>query len=293
MLNDPMGAAATKPRYVIADWVEKNNVWSYVDSIKSYGQANAAGYTNYADNGSTVTGTIAGQGGVGTVLLGDNGVATYVTKYAAGSTGLSSSGTSDLNVGSDYPTDLPTTDLTSNGADSNQGGETQDYGFFGLENNPHLDFSLMPTVAQDNADALQLATIPLSEIGGELIGPAIDFIGGLFKAAPEVGDATSQLLTRASQKAESAIGGTGRFAGIAKHTYAINLLGRYQSIYGDLGLEFNDFFNQAGQRGFLDVVNHNTMTIYDFKFGSAIMSNAQYLKYSGSFPGYVIKIIRP
>jgi hypothetical protein len=59
------------------------------------------------------------------------------------------------------------------------------------------------------------------------------------------------------------------------------------------GLEFNQYFNKATGRGFLDIVNHKTMTIYDYKFGSAVMGNAQYLKYSNSFPGYGIQIIRP
>ncbi|MEZ4921388.1 MAG: hypothetical protein R2792_20000 [Saprospiraceae bacterium] len=63
------------------------------------------------------------------------------------------------------------------------------------------------------------------------------------------------LVTRATQKAEAAIGGTGRFAGIAKHTYAKNLLSRQQSIYGNnLSLGSNYFNNNAlygaGNRGF-------------------------------------------
>nr|WP_197718721.1 RHS repeat-associated core domain-containing protein [Pedobacter schmidteae] len=111
--------------------------------------------------------------------------------------------------------------------------------------------------------------------------------------AAKTGMTDLQLVTRAAQKAESAIGGTGRFAGTAKHTYANNLLNRYQSIYGSRGLEFNQYFNKATGRGFLDVVNHKTMMIYDYKFGSAVMGNAQYLKYSNSFPGYGIQIIRP
>jgi RHS repeat-associated protein len=103
-----------------------------------------------------------------------------------------------------------------------------------------------------------------------------------------------QLVTRAAQNAEAAIGGTGRFAGTAKHTYAKNLLSRYQSIYGDRGLSLgSNYFNGPAGRGFLDVVNHNTKMIYDFKFGKAFMSNAQYLKYSNSFPGYGIRIIKP
>jgi hypothetical protein len=102
-----------------------------------------------------------------------------------------------------------------------------------------------------------------------------------------------QLVTRAAQKAETAIGGTGRFAGTAKHTYANNLLSRYQGIYGNRGLQFNQYFNGPAGRGFLDVVSHKTMTIYDYKFGNAVMSNSQFLKYSNSFPGYSIQIIRP
>lgn len=74
---------------------------------------------------------------------------------------------------------------------------------------------------------------------------------------------------------------------------------RYQSIYGDRGLSVgsNYFNNNAlyglGNRGFLDVINHTTMMIYDFKFGNAVMGNAQYLKYSNYFPGYQIQIIKP
>ncbi|MGX5687417.1 DUF6443 domain-containing protein [Arcticibacter tournemirensis] len=111
--------------------------------------------------------------------------------------------------------------------------------------------------------------------------------------AAKTGMTDLQLVTRAAQKAETAIGGTGRFAGTAKHTYANNLLSRYQSIYGNSGLQFNQYFNGPAGRGFLDVVNHRTMTIYDYKFGSAVMGNSQFLKYSNSFPGYGIQIIRP
>jgi hypothetical protein len=103
-----------------------------------------------------------------------------------------------------------------------------------------------------------------------------------------------QLVTKAAQKAEAAIGGSGGVAGTLKHTYAKNLLSRYQSIYGDRGLSLgSNYFNGPAGKGFLDVVNHNTGMIYDFKFGNAFMSNAQYLKYSNSFPGYGIQVIRP
>lgn len=113
-------------------------------------------------------------------------------------------------------------------------------------------------------------------------------------SATRAGLTNAQLVSRSATKAEAAIGGTGRFAGTAKHTYANNLLRRYQSIYGSRGLEFNYYFNNGvGNRGFLDVVHHASRTIYDFKFGSAVMSSSQYLKYSRNFHGYVIKIVRP
>ncbi len=103
-----------------------------------------------------------------------------------------------------------------------------------------------------------------------------------------------QLVTKAAQKAEAAIGGSGDVGGTLKHTYAKNLLSRYQSIYGDRGLSVgSNYFNGPAGKGFLDVVNHTTKTIYDFKFGNAVMSNRQFLKYSNSFPGYSIQIIRP
>ncbi|GEN73748.1 hypothetical protein CLA01_38200 [Chryseobacterium lathyri] len=67
-----------------------------------------------------------------------------------------------------------------------------------------------------------------------------------------------QLVTRAAQKAENAIGGTGRFAGTAKHTYTNNLINRYQKMFGDRGLETNFYFRKDAGRGYLDVVQHNT-----------------------------------
>lgn len=112
--------------------------------------------------------------------------------------------------------------------------------------------------------------------------------------AARTGMSEVQLVTRAAQKAEVAIGGTGRFAGTAKHTYTNNLLSRYQSIYGNRGLQLNNYFNNGvGNRGFLDVVNHNSRTIYDFKFGSATWRAGQLQKYQRNFPGYNIQIIRP
>jgi hypothetical protein len=108
-----------------------------------------------------------------------------------------------------------------------------------------------------------------------------------------------QLVTRAAENAEATIRRSGGVAGTLKHTYAKNLVSRYQSIYGDRGFSLgsNYFNNNAlrglGNKGFLDVVNHKTNVIYDFKFGDAFMSNSQYLKYSNNFPGYRIEIIKP
>jgi len=71
-------------------------------------------------------------------------------------------------------------------------------------------------------------------------------------------------------------------------------LGAMCIFYGDSGLSLgSNYFKGPAGRGFLDVVNHKTMTIYDFKFGNAMMSNSQFLKYSNSFPGYSIQVIRP
>lgn len=114
------------------------------------------------------------------------------------------------------------------------------------------------------------------------------------REAAKGGLSTTQLVQKSATLAERAVGGTGRFAGTAKHTYANNLLSRYQSIYGSRGLQFNNYFNNGvGNRGFLDVVNHGSKTIYDFKFGSATWRSGQLLKYQRNFPGYNIQIIRP
>ncbi|GAA4419283.1 RHS repeat-associated core domain-containing protein [Nibrella viscosa] len=108
------------------------------------------------------------------------------------------------------------------------------------------------------------------------------------------GLSNAQLVSRSATKAEAAIGGTGRFAGTAKHAYANNLLSRYQRLYGNRGLDVNYYFNNGvGNRGFLDVVDHGSRTIFDYKFGNAVMGSSQYLKYSRNFPGYSIQIIRP
>jgi hypothetical protein len=128
----------------------------------------------------------------------------------------------------------------------------------------------------------------------EKIGVSTFFSGTDIGKAAKGGLSTTRLVQKSATLAERAVGGTGRFAGTAKHTYANNLLSRYQSIHGSRGLQFNNYFNNGvGNRGFLDVVNHGSKTIYDFKFGSATWRSGQLLKYQRNFPGYNIQIIRP
>jgi hypothetical protein len=70
------------------------------------------------------------------------------------------------------------------------------------------------------------------------------------KVAGKGGMSELQLVTKAAQKAEAAIGGSGGVSGTLKHSYAKNLLTRYQSRFGgDLSLGSNYFSGPAG-RGF-------------------------------------------
>jgi hypothetical protein len=117
--------------------------------------------------------------------------------------------------------------------------------------------------------------------------------------APRPALTNSELIEKAATMAETNIGGVGRFAGRNKHAYASKVLDRYQRIYGDRGLETDQFFNRGSRRGFLDVVDHANKTIYDFKFGypgktdAMFMRTPQMIKYQSAFPDYSIQIIRP
>lgn len=100
-----------------------------------------------------------------------------------------------------------------------------------------------------------------------------------------------QLLSEVAKRAEKNIGGEGRFAGSAKHSYASRFLKHYQNLYGNRGLEVNFYFKDVGfGKGFLDVLDTKNNVIYDFKFGNPTMSNAQYNKYHNTF-NLPIKII--
>ncbi len=112
-------------------------------------------------------------------------------------------------------------------------------------------------------------------------------------SAARGGLTNAQLVQKSATLAERAIGATGGVAGTAKHQHASKLLNRYQSIYGQRGLETGRYFNNGvGNRGFLDVIDHTNGIIYDFKFGKAVMSPRQYNKYFTNF-GLPIQVIRP
>ncbi len=107
-----------------------------------------------------------------------------------------------------------------------------------------------------------------------------------------------ELIKIAATEAERVVGGVGPVAGTAKHEYATKFLKEYQDLYGYRGIETKVYFNNnakfgAGNRGFLDVLDNISNTIYDFKFGDATMGNAQYMKYSRNFDKYPIKTIKP
>lgn len=117
--------------------------------------------------------------------------------------------------------------------------------------------------------------------------------------AAKTGLTNAQLVQKAATKAEAAIGGTGRFAGTAKHNYATNLLERYQSIYGHKGLDFKVPFNNGpANRGFLDVLDKTNGIIYDWKFGYPSMTptqlnmTPQMIKYQSNF-GLPTQVIKP
>jgi RHS repeat-associated protein len=106
----------------------------------------------------------------------------------------------------------------------------------------------------------------------------------------KTGLTNAELVSQAAIRAERAVGGTGRFAGTAKHTYATTLLERYQSMYGSTGLEVNKYFNGRFGQGFLDVHDVANGVIYDFKFGQPFMKASQFNKYSNTF-GQPVNIV--
>lgn len=82
-----------------------------------------------------------------------------------------------------------------------------------------------------------------------------------------------QLVQKAASIAEMRIGGTGRVQGIRKHTYAKNLLERYQRAYGDRGLELESSWYNGNPKKYgypgsvrIDVLDINKGIAYDYKF---------------------------
>jgi len=170
-----------------------------------------------------------------------------------------------------------------------------------------LDGTGLIPVIGEVADGMNAITYALRGQWGNAslsAGAMVPFLGWgaaggkfLFKSRKALSNA--DLVQKAARKAEKAIGGTGRFAGSAKHNYATNLLERYQNIYGDRGLQFRvGFDNGPGNRGVLDVLDNANGIIYDWKFGYPGMTPAmlnttpQMLKYQRNF-GLPTVIIKP
>jgi hypothetical protein len=125
---------------------------------------------------------------------------------------------------------------------------------------------------------------------GNSFAKTADFLGVREVGAAKTGFTNAELVSQAAIRAEGAIGGTGRFAGTTKHTYATTLLKRYQDIYGNRGLVVNKYFNGKFGRGFLDVHDVTNGIIYDFKFGQPFMKASQFSKYSNTF-GQPVNIV--
>jgi hypothetical protein len=167
-----------------------------------------------------------------------------------------------------------------------------------------LDFvGLIPGVGEiaDGANAL-IYTARGDYVNAGLSAAAMVPIGGWAATGTKLvrkSLSNADLVQKSATKAEAAIGGTGRFAGTAKHTYATELLKRYQRRYGDRGLRFGVSFNNGpGNIGRVDVLDRTNSIIYDWKFGYPGMTPAQLnntpqmLKYQRNF-GLPTQIIKP
>ncbi len=146
----------------------------------------------------------------------------------------------------------------------------------------HIDGAPVESGERVNA----LASVVMQRIMGKALSGSASSTslsvasGGGGGTAARTALTNGQLVQKAATKAERAIGGTGRFAGTAKHEYATNLLIRYQQMYGQRGLQFKVYFDNtntlgAGNKGFLDVLDNLNGMIYDWKFGYPNMTLAQ------------------
>ena len=81
------------------------------------------------------------------------------------------------------------------------------------------------------------------------------------------------LVQKAATLAERKVGGTGRVPGTQKHSYAKNLIDRYQSVYGDRGLRTETSWKNHRQVSYgtkgsarIDVLDTANNCAYDYKF---------------------------
>jgi hypothetical protein len=106
-----------------------------------------------------------------------------------------------------------------------------------------------------------------------------------------------ELIKQAAQRANNNVQSTAnaKLDGARKHVYAEKFIKKYQGIYGNrgLGTEIRYEYHMDGKiyRSRLDVLDLFNSKIYDYKFGNAIMSKAQLIKYIKMHPGYQIIIV--
>lgn len=129
----------------------------------------------------------------------------------------------------------------------------------------------------------------LCQIGAEepvgLFGRGVAF-GALFLpvGGRVIRGAAEEFLFDVARRAYDRIPGSGGTIGTLRHTYAKNLIDRYQRIFGDVGdglstevAYLDGYVEKYGTNGSvrLDVVEGdklNPIAVYDFKFGSAKLS---------------------
>ena len=149
-------------------------------------------------------------------------------------------------------------------------------------------------------------TAPAATLDGLrlLSGPGV--LGG-FAMPLEASSATNGVLVRrVAARADAwaqrkALAGSARQIGTAKHAYAMNLLTRYQHMFGPRGLLTEVSYRQ-GQRveygtcgsARLDVIDVRTREVWDYKFGARGLSPAQRLKILIQGPaGALVREVRP
>ncbi|WLQ13235.1 FG-GAP-like repeat-containing protein [Hahella aquimaris] len=117
-----------------------------------------------------------------------------------------------------------------------------------------------------------------NELGGAAAAEALSMVvfaipGRAAAARSTVTRTTGQLLQEIATRAERKIGGTGRIAGIHKHSYARKLLERYQDMFGQRGLQTEVSYRGRAQTTYgrkgsvrLDVYDVAARIAYDYKF---------------------------